>query len=264
MKPAAGILFVARNTGRVLFLKKGDNSDPPGEWGFPWGHGEAGETPLQNAVREALEEAGPDTPIVPEECKLWTRRQGKHIDGTCFLQYVDHEFEPSISDEHVGAGWNPITEPPEPLNDGCRICLAKFGMDELGIAKAIRDGELTSPQKYVNVWLFDIRITGTGQAFRAQYNEHVWRSPEDYLNDDFLERCQGLPVVWVHPETAVLNSEEYGKRVIGAVMIPYIKDSEVWGIAKIHDDAAAETMANRDTSTSPGVMGVGDNKAKLE
>lgn len=264
MKLAAGILFVARDTKRALFLKKGDNSDPPGEWGFPWGHADDDETMLQTAVREAVEEAGPDTPVEPEKCILWTRRQGNNIDGTCFLQYVDHEFEPSISDEHIGAGWFPIKEPPTPIHPGCAIALRKFTMDELDIAKAIRDGELVSPQKYVNVWLFDIRITGTGQAFRNEHNEHVWRPPEEYLNEEFLERCQGLAVVWVHPESAVLNSKEYGNRSIGSIMLPYIKNDEVWGIAKIYDEAAATEMRDSETSTSPGVMGVGNNKATME
>lgn len=126
-------------------------------------------------------------------------------------------------------------------------------MDELGVARAIRDGDLPSPQTYDNVHLFAIRITGTGHAYRSAIDEHVWRDKSLYLNDDFLERCQGLAVIWVHPESSVLNSKEFADRVIGSVMLPYIKDDEIWGVAKIYDDEAAEVMATRPISTSPGV-----------
>lgn len=126
-------------------------------------------------------------------------------------------------------------------------------MDELGVARAIRDGELPSPQKYDNVWLFAIRITGTGLAYRSAIDEHVWRDKSLYLNDDFLERAQGLAVVWIHPDKAVLDSKEFAERVIGAVMIPYIKDDEVWGIAKVYDQEAAKEMSENPISTSPGV-----------
>lgn len=126
-------------------------------------------------------------------------------------------------------------------------------MDELGVARAIRDGELPSPQKYDNVWLFAIRITGTGLAYRPSIDEHVWRDKSLYLNDEFLERCQGLAVIWIHPDKAVLDSKEFAERVIGAVMIPFIKDEDVWGIAKIYDDEAAKEMSENPISTSPGV-----------
>ena len=67
-------------------------------------------------------------------------------------------------------------------------------LDELGIAKAIRDGALTSPQEYANLLLVALRITGTGAAYRSGANEFVWRDPSIYLNAEFLQRCNGLPV----------------------------------------------------------------------
>lgn len=125
--------------------------------------------------------------------------------------------------------------------------------NELDIARGIRDGTLTSPQQYENVWLFAIRITGTGMAYRSSIDEHVWRDSSLYLNDDFLERCQGLAVIWIHPEKSVLDSKEFADRVIGSVMLPYIKDDEIWGVSKIYDREAAEEMATKPISTSPGV-----------
>lgn len=127
-------------------------------------------------------------------------------------------------------------------------------LDELSISEAMVAGVLPSPQKYMNVWLFDIRITGTGRAYRKALDEHVWRDPGLYLNDRFLQRCNGLQVIWEHPNKATLNSEEFAKRTIGSVFIPYIKDGDVWAIVKIYDEDAAKQMSENELSTSPAVV----------
>lgn len=151
------------------------------------------------------------------------------------------------------------------IHPGARIALQRLTMNELDIARAMVAGELTSPQRYMNVWLFDIRISGTGHAYRGGIKEYVWRKPEIYLTDEFLARCNGLPVIWVHPKEGMLNSKEFANRAIGSIFLPYIKNEDVWGIAKVFDDGAAEDMATQDLSTSPGVvLGNGEDiKLKL-
>jgi len=129
------------------------------------------------------------------------------------------------------------------------------GLTELDIAKAIRDGRLSSPQRYENVWLFEVRITGTGTAYRSQLDEFVYRPPENFLTEEFLQRCNGLPLIFEHPkEQAILDTEEYRDRAIGTVILPYIKGDEVWGIAKVFDDDAAVAMRTSHASTSPAVV----------
>jgi hypothetical protein len=125
---------------------------------------------------------------------------------------------------------------------------------ELDIAKAIASGTLKSPQLFKNMALFAIRITGTGVAYRKKLKEFVYRPTEHYLNDEFLARCNGLPVIFEHPETNVLNSEEFSDRIVGTVMLPYIQDDEVWAIARIYDQAAIEIMVKDQMSTSPAVV----------
>lgn len=125
---------------------------------------------------------------------------------------------------------------------------------EIELAKAIRDGSLESPQRYENVWLFNVRITGTGTSYRPAHDEFVYRPPEDFLTDDFLERCNGLPLIFEHPDSPMLNTDEYRERSIGVVILPYLKDDEVWGIAKVFDDDAAELMKTSHISTSPAVV----------
>jgi len=126
---------------------------------------------------------------------------------------------------------------------------------ELSVAEAIRDGHLSSPQRLGTMDLVALRITGTGASYRAGLNEYVWRDESHYLNDEFLRRCNGLPVIWEHPpQKPKLDSEEFGQRVIGSIMLPYIKGSEVWGIARIYDAEAIDAIRANQLSTSPGVV----------
>lgn len=128
-------------------------------------------------------------------------------------------------------------------------------MTELDVAEQIRDGLLASPQRLGTMELWSIRITGTGASYRAGLNEYVWRDASLYLNDEFLRRCNGLPVIWVHPETkAKLDSEEFGNRVVGTVMLPFIKGDEVWAVCRLYDAEAISEMKKSQLSTSPGVV----------
>jgi hypothetical protein len=120
-------------------------------------------------------------------------------------------------------------------------------------AEAIRDGDLPSPTRYGDFWLFDLRITGTGAAYRDALDEYAIRDPEEWLSDEFVARCAGLPVIFGHPERSGLNQEEWRQRAIGTIVLPYLKGDEVWGVAKIYDADAAELMQTTHRSTSPGV-----------
>lgn len=143
---------------------------------------------------------------------------------------------------------------------------------ETDAARALQDGTLQGPVQFGNVWLFDLRITGTGISYRDQGKEWVYRPSEFYLCDDFLERCQGLPVLFEHPEKSMLNTEEYRNRAIGTVVLPYLitkpdayhRAGDVWGIARIYDGDAVELMRTTHISTSPGVSGMEGRKIDLD
>lgn len=311
---AAGILIL-NELGQALFLKRGPGGDYPGMWAFPGGRIEEGETAIEAAVRESLEEAG--LKVDPAKLAAWTRTtQPRMADGpqpdaidagpvvpspgvvsplptvstlpdmvdfTTFVLKGAETFVPELgpadAPEHVAYAWAPIDAPPEPLHPGCRVALAKFDMDELGIARAMAAGDLSSPQVYKNLTLFDIRITGTGVSYRSPKKnpetgkvereaEWVYRRPENYLTDEFLQRCNGLAVVMLHPDKALLSSDEYAMRSIGSVMLPYLKGDEVWGIAKVYDADAIEVLSTKEMSTSPGVLlggaSAGDARVTME
>lgn len=255
MITAAGILFQTTD-GRVLLVKRSAEGDHAGEWGIPGGKVEPGETAAEAAVREAHEEVGVDPKAIGGTANLrpWTRRQADGVDWTTFLVPVKAPFKPRLNGEHEDADWCFPSQAPEPLHPGAAVVLARVDMDELGVAQAIRDGHLTSPQRYGNLALVAMRITGTGLAYREGLKEHVWRDPKLYLTERFLERCQGLPVIVEHPKAKVLDSAEFADRVVGTIMLPYVKENEVWGIAKILDESTIRMIEAHRLSTSPAVV----------
>lgn len=178
------------------------------------------------------------------------------VDFTTFVMRVERPFlvENLDESEHVAWAWAPVDAPPQPLHPGCQVALDRLSMDELGVARAMAAGQLTSPQTYENVTLFDIRITGTETAYRKALDEYAYRKPENYLTSDFVARCNGLPVIMEHPKKAVLDSKEFSDRIVGTVFLPYIRGDEVWGIAKLYDVDAIKIMSERDMSTSPSVV----------
>lgn len=148
-------------------------------------------------------------------------------------------------------------------------------LNEFEAAEAVRDGELPSPTTYRDpdgqrlFDLFDLRITGTGMAFRESLGEWAHRDPEEWLSDKFVQRCNALSVVFIHPPPGEnLNSEQYRERNIGTIVLPYVRDNEVWGIGRIYDEDAALLMRTTHTSTSPGVLprqaGEGGERLTLE
>ncbi|EFH4261969.1 DUF2213 domain-containing protein [Escherichia coli] len=129
-----------------------------------------------------------------------------------------------------------------------------MSLTELEVAERIRDGTVPSPVKFSNMWLVNLRITGTGLAYRAGLKEHVWRDPKLYLNEEFLRRCNGLPVIANHPDDAVLTEEDFKSRIVGSVMLPYIRGDEVWAVCRVYLQSIVEEIAEGNVSTSPSVV----------
>ena len=128
---------------------------------------------------------------------------------------------------------------------------------ELEAARLVAAGDLPSGFKYENTYLVPMRIFGTGVSYRDKLNEYCFRDPSIYLTQETLDRCNGLPVILEHPPGQMLDAEQYEKRNLGAVMHPYIKGDEVWGVARIYDGRVADILAKGELSTSPGVR-IGD------
>lgn len=254
----AGILFHTAEDS-VLLLHRTDGAG----WAFPGGHLEGDENIEGCARRETEEETGR---AYRGKLELWTRRvgvtgaAGEVVDFTTFAAREVAPFIPVLCAEHDGYTWvdRRSALASMSLHPGAVIALKRAGMHELDIARAMRDGDLTSPQRYINVLLVAIRITGTGGAYRGQLDEFVHRDKSIYLADDFLHRCYGLPVIVEHPDKNLLTSAEYKKRNVGSVFLPFIRDDEVWCIAKIWNAQASNLIETEQLSTSPGIQVGGD------
>jgi 8-oxo-dGTP pyrophosphatase MutT (NUDIX family) len=268
MIKAAGILFLVGDT--ALFLRRGNGSDHPNEWCNPGGQIEDGETAEAAAIRETREETGFE--VSPGSLHPWCRTvapatpslptatgeppaPGEDCDFTTFVVKLKEQFTPRLCDEHDGYAWAPVTAPPQPIHPGVQVALDRLGWNELDVAEAMAEGRLTSPQKYENLWLFNIRITGTGVAYRHGRKEFCWRDPELYMNERFLKRIGGLATIWEHPTKGLLNGAEYTKRSVGAVFLPYLRPdlNEVWAVVRIQDEEVAHEMRDNQMSTSPAV-----------
>lgn len=250
---AAGILIVC--AGEILLLKRGADTSHPGEWCLPGGKVEDGETTAEAACRETAEEAGVVVPI--EAIAEWTRTINEEVDFTTYVASIADKPEVVLDEnESDDYGWFKLDDLPSPMHPGMTMVFARFGMDELAIAEAMSRGELASPSVYQNLVLFNIRITGTGLSYRVDHDEYVWRDPSLYLNPRFIKRCNGLIVIWEHPEGTIVDSQEFSDRIVGTVFLPYVpagKSEEVWAIVKMYDDAAIRELETNPYSTSPSV-----------
>ena len=130
------------------------------------------------------------------------------------------------------------------------------------------NGTLKSPQIYEESFYIKLRITGTGITERYKEDENgdvifdkenkpvtykIDRLEEDFLSNKFLESCIGIPVLIEHPESKLLNGENYKSHVVGTIVVAYIKKEvkEVWGIARIYDPEVLKLINEGLKSTSP-------------
>lgn len=254
MISAAGILYFTP-AGHILMCRRTDDKT----WAFPGGGIEEGETAEDAARREFEEETGQN---VGGKLRVWTRRVRDGVDFTTFVAQGP-EFVPALNDEHISYQWTDrelVMNAASRLHPGVLVSLARFDMDELGVARAMAAGELTSPQQYGNILLTSIRITGTGASYRSNGDEYVWRDAAIYMTEEFLDRCNGLPVIMLHPEDKpMLDSIDFRRRIVGTVFLPFLKhdEKEVWAIAKILEEQTAELLATEQMSTSPCVVFIG-------
>jgi len=103
--------------GRVLLLRRAkDDTSRPGEWDFPGGGLEQGESLVETAVREAAEEAG--LTLRSEDVTLVyaaTRPSSKgevSVNRFVFATVLKNSYTPTLSYEHEEYTWVPIDEVP--------------------------------------------------------------------------------------------------------------------------------------------------------
>lgn len=259
----AAALILTHN-GKWLFVKRGPDGDHPGEWCFPGGKVEPGETFKEAALREGREEIGPyEVSDLGQIAKTFYPPDG--VECAFFKGKTARKFKPVLNDELVDYVWASPATPPMSLHPGAEIAVNLPRMDEMQVAEAIASGALASPVYFKNMLLVAIRITGVGSAYRGAIidengdierpEEFVWRDEDFYLTDAFIKRCNGLPVISGHPDDAeALNSAEFANRSVGSIMLPYKRGDEVWGIARVYNEKTINDILSGEFSTSPNVV----------
>jgi hypothetical protein len=126
-------------------------------------------------------------------------------------------------------------------------------MNELDTALCVASGELPSPTKLRNSDFVALRLSGTGVAYRASIKEYVFRDPNIWLTDEMRRRFLGLPVIVEHPPSGEMTSKDFGDSAVGLVVVTFVRDEELWGVARIVDSSAAKFIAEGVFDTSPAV-----------
>jgi len=134
--------------------------------------------------------------------------------------------------------------------------------NETEVIERLKAGELPSPVRFGPLWLFKMRVTGTGIAYRPQHKEWVYRPPRYWLKNDMLRRVDGLPILAGHSDKGPVSGDEYHMRQVGILVHPWIDGDDIWGIAKIYDDNDAALIVNELQSTSPSVT-FGDGAGEM-
>jgi hypothetical protein len=126
--------------------------------------------------------------------------------------------------------------------------------NELSVALAIASGTLPSPTLWYNADYVSLRISGTGVVYRQSRKEFAFRDPAIWLSAEMQRRAIGVPVIVEHPPTSILTSRYFGGRCVGMIVHSFVRNAELWGVARIIDANACELIAAGLFDTSPSVQ----------
>jgi len=123
---AAGVVFLAKDTGRCLLQLRNSDKRFKHTWGFWGGIIEGTETPYECIQRELEEEIG----FIPEPLKLNPidvfQSKDKKFYYYSFVYLVEEDFlPPRLNGESCGYAWVNIGNWPQPLHNGAKVTLLK-------------------------------------------------------------------------------------------------------------------------------------------
>jgi 8-oxo-dGTP pyrophosphatase MutT (NUDIX family) len=123
-KAGSGCIVIAKSTGRILIAHRSADVEQPHTWGGWGGAIDPGLSPIQNALKEIVEEAGFQGEIL-EKHELYTF---KAPTGTFryfnYLLVVEDEFKPRLNWESQNYKWVKLGVWPQPLHFGLKALFA--------------------------------------------------------------------------------------------------------------------------------------------
>lgn len=119
----AGGLFLARSTGRFLFLLRA-HGRTAGTWGIAGGKKEPNDdTPYAALQREINEELGFQPEIKKTVPIEWYSSRDELFYYNTYILIVEEEFIPRLNEEHQGWAWVDLNAWPLPLHQGLKTTL---------------------------------------------------------------------------------------------------------------------------------------------
>lgn len=192
------VAFIVYTDGdKILWMRRTkDNS-----WGFPGGHVEEGESPVEGAIRESREE----TMHVPETGLQLIYEEGKVRLFGC----NDGKFEPELNDEHDAYVWATLEDAPHPL-------FPKIDGDEEKIAEAAE----------ANATAMDKREYDTNGWFEVKDNPLSKVGVYPYLGRSISPECDQERIYNVYRPAEELSTEEC---INSFRLLPWIDDHIMLG-----------------------------------
>lgn len=130
-RPLVGIgVMIQNDRGEVLLgLRQGGHA--AGEWGFPGGHLEFGETIFETAIRETLEETGLEvknpTLISVGDVLRYIETEGKHyLNVGVKVSYIGGEPQLMEPDKCAEWRWFDLDNLPSPLLEGTSLMIRNY------------------------------------------------------------------------------------------------------------------------------------------
>ena len=123
MKTQLYVGAVVRGDGEVLLVRQSPGHSLAGQWTIPWGHVDAGESPMAAALREVLEEGGVEATV---EGLVGVQELPAPLQGGVGLVYLCRhaggELRPRGKETDASryvslAAFDALTEPKEPWSD---------------------------------------------------------------------------------------------------------------------------------------------------
>jgi 8-oxo-dGTP pyrophosphatase MutT (NUDIX family) len=163
--PSAAGVMLTDPDGRVLFLRRSGEGDHPGEWCWPGGGADPGETPEEAARREVEEETGHriDGDLSPVD------HSEDDVDFHTFAHQLPQRFQPHLNEEHSAHVWAHPSKPPQPLHPGVADTLSRLsGAQDAEGNKGNPQGALSQQEE---------AEAAKGHAEREEMPESVFLEP---------------------------------------------------------------------------------------
>lgn len=117
-KMGAGCLILAKESENFLLIKRSEYVPVSSTWSLPGGNVDAGESPIQAARRETLEEIGFDLADLPLKLIYANNTYFPRFKFYTYACVVPKEFDPKLNWESDEYKWCDISSLPQPLHWG--------------------------------------------------------------------------------------------------------------------------------------------------